>query len=190
MSTVFLDRDGVINENLPGYVRNWSEFRFLPGACEAIARLTAAGHRIIVCTNQAGIATGEMAVEDVEEIHRRMLVEVQRAHGAIERVYYCPHGKQEGCLCRKPRPGLLWRACYELGCDMHDAVFVGDSLTDVQAALNANVFPILVLTGRGSEQLKCCELTVHKPFLVQEHILAASEVILRGAYSSSMGSFV
>ena len=72
MSTVFLDRDGVINENLPGYVRHWDEFRFVPGACDAIARLTAAGHCIIVCTNQAGIATGELSRRNVEEIHQRM----------------------------------------------------------------------------------------------------------------------
>lgn len=182
MPTVFLDRDGVINENLPGYVRHWDEFCFILGACDAIARLTAAGHRVIVCTNQAGIATGELSHRNLEEIHQRMLAEIARAHGHVERVYYCPHGKQEGCFCRKPRPGLLLRARSELGCDLTDAVFVGDSMTDVQAAISAGVAPILVLTGRGVEQLKQHAGDVQRPFLVKENLLAASEAILSGAY--------
>ena len=186
MSTVFLDRDGVINENLPGYVRHWNEFCFLPGACDAIARLTAAGHRIIVCTNQAGIATGELSLSNIEEIHQHMLAEIRKARGHVERVYYCPHGKQEGCFCRKPQPGLLFRACYELGCDLTDAVFVGDSMTDIQAAIGAGVFPILVLTGRGVEQLRLHALDVQKPFLVKENLLDASEAILKFSYTSKI----
>jgi D-glycero-D-manno-heptose 1,7-bisphosphate phosphatase len=177
MSTVFLDRDGVINENLPGYVRHWDEFCFIPGACDAIARLTAAGHRIIVCTNQAGVATGELSIRSLEEIHQRMLVEIAKARGHVERIYYCPHGKQARCFCRKPQPGLLLRAHAELGCDLTDAVFIGDSMTDVRAAIVAEVFPILVLTGRGVEQLKQHAADVQEPFLVKENILAASEAI-------------
>ena len=187
---MFLDRDGVINENLPGYVRHWGEFRFVPGACEAIVRLTAAEFRIIICTNQAGIATGELSSQNLEEIHQRMLAEIEKARGYVERVYYCPHGKQEGCLCRKPRPGLLLRARAELGCDLTDAVFVGDSMTDVQAAVSAGVFPILVLTGRGVEQLKQHASDVQRPFLVKENLLAASEAILRGTYTSKVESLI
>jgi D-glycero-D-manno-heptose 1,7-bisphosphate phosphatase len=187
---VFLDRDGVINENLPGYVRHWGEFRFIPGACDAIARLTAAGHRIIVCTNQAGIATGELSTQNLGEIHQRMLAEIEKARGHIERVYYCSHGKQEGCFCRKPRPGLLLRARSELGCDFTDAVFVGDSMTDVQAAVSAGVFPILVLTGRGVEQLQQHAADVQIPFLVKENLLAASEAILRGVYVPKIEALV
>ncbi len=184
MSTVFLDRDGVINENLPGYVRHWDEFCFIPGACTAIARLTAAGHRIIICTNQAGIATGELSRRNLEEIHQRMLAEIVHARGHVERVYYCPHGKQEGCFCRKPQPGLLLRARSELGCDLTDAVFVGDSMTDVQAAISAGVFPILVLTGRGIEQLQQYATDIQSSFLVKENLLAASAAILRGVYTA------
>ena len=118
-----------------------------------------------------------------------MLAEIQKAHGHVERVYYCPHGKQEGCFCRKPRPGLLLRARSELGCDLTDAVFVGDSMTDVQAAIDAGVFPILVLTGRGIEQLHCAS-DVQRPFVVKENLLTASEAILRGAYTSRIASLV
>src|SRR5215831_13737589 len=104
MSTIFLDRDGVINENRADYVKSWQEFRFLPGSKEAIARLTHAGHRIIVCTNQACIARRIVAVETVEEIHRRMTAEIAQVGGMVRKVYYCPHGKDEGCFCRKPQP--------------------------------------------------------------------------------------
>src|SRR5204863_7323720 len=81
VSTIFLDRDGVINENRADYVKSWQEFRFLPGAREAIAKLTHAGHRIIVCTNQAGVARGSLSLETVEEIHRRMLAEIAQVGG-------------------------------------------------------------------------------------------------------------
>src|ERR1700730_5302138 len=137
VSTIFLDRDGVINENRPDYVKSWSEFCFLAGAKEAIVTLTRAGHRIIVCTNQAGIARGKVSRETVEEIHRHMVAELAKEGGRIEQVYYCPHGKDENCLCRKPRPGMLLRARDELGVDLSDAVFIGDSMTDVRAGLSA-----------------------------------------------------
>src|SRR5689334_14325074 len=100
MSTIFLDRDGVINENRPDYVKHWSEVRFLAGAKEAIARLTNAGHRIVICTNQAGIGGGIFSVEALEEIHRFMVEEIFQAGGKIEHIYYCPHTKDENCFCR------------------------------------------------------------------------------------------
>src|SRR2546427_11772284 len=89
VSTIFLDRDGVINENRADYVKSWSEFRFLPGSREAIAKLTQAGHRIIVCTNQAGIARGTLSVEAVEDIHHRMKDSIYDIGGESGKVYYC-----------------------------------------------------------------------------------------------------
>ncbi len=154
MSTIFLDRDGVINENRADYVKSWQEFHFLPGAVEAIVQLTRMGHRLVVCTNQAGIARGIIPVEVIEEIHARMLTQIHAVGGHIEHIYYCPHGRDEQCACRKPRPGMLLRARDERGLDMNNAVFIGDSLTDVQAARAAGVQPILVLTGLGLEQLQ------------------------------------
>src|SRR5947209_3493171 len=149
VSTIFLDRDGVINENRADYVKSWQEFRFLPGAREAIAKLTHAGYRIIVCTNQAGVARGSLSLETVEEIHRRMLAEIAQIGGKVERVYYCPHSKDENCCCRKPHPGMLLRARDELVIDMNDAIFIGDSISDMRAGLAAGVHSILVLTGLG-----------------------------------------
>lgn len=178
MSTIFLDRDGVINENRSDYVKSWSEFCFLPGSKEAIAMLTHAGHRIIVCTNQAGIARGILSRDTVEEIHRRMVAEIAKAGGRIERIYYCPHGKDENCFCRKPRPGMLLRARDELGIDMHDAVFIGDSISDIRAAFAAGVHPILVLTGLGMEHLHECCYEAHEPFHIAESLKHAAEMIL------------
>jgi D-glycero-D-manno-heptose 1,7-bisphosphate phosphatase len=182
VATIFLDRDGVINENRSDYVKSWNEFRFLPGSREAIAKLTQAGHRIIVCTNQAGIARGHIPVETVEEIHRRMMAEIALTGGRIEKVYYCPHSKDEHCACRKPRPGLLLRARDELCLDLANAVFVGDSMTDIRAGLAAGVHCVLVLTGLGTEQLRDHGHEASGPFLVTMNLRHAVESILQGLH--------
>jgi D-glycero-D-manno-heptose 1,7-bisphosphate phosphatase len=180
MSTIFLDRDGVINENRSDYVKSWNEFCFLPGSKEAIAMLTHAGHRIVVCTNQAGIARGIIPQETVEDIHRRMVIEIAEAGGIIERIYYCPHGKDENCFCRKPRPGMLLRARDELGIDMQYALFIGDSISDIHAALAAGVHPILVLTGLGMEHLRKHCHEAHRPFYIAASLKHIAEIILHG----------
>src|SRR5437588_8741763 len=175
---MFLDRDGVINENRSDYVKNWSEFRFLPGSREAIAKLTRARHRIVVCSNQAGVAKGCIAPETVEDIHRRMLAEIQGARGIVEKVYYCPHSRDANCNCRKPRPGMLLRASSELGLDMSDAVFIGDSITDVRAGLAAGIHAVLVLTGLGMEQFREYHHEVDRPFRIAMNLQHAVEVVL------------
>ncbi|HET9920742.1 MAG TPA: D-glycero-beta-D-manno-heptose 1,7-bisphosphate 7-phosphatase [Ktedonobacteraceae bacterium] len=185
MSTIFLDRDGVINENRPDYVKSWEEFRFLPGAREAVAQLTRAGHRIVVCTNQAGIARGTIAIEAVDDIHRRMIAEIAKLGGTIERVYYCPHAKDANCCCRKPRPGLLLRARDELGVDLNDAVFIGDSMTDVRAGLAAGVHSMLVLTGLGLEQFREHHHEADGPFRIFMNVKHATESILQGMHLHS-----
>jgi len=182
VSTIFLDRDGVINENRADYVKSWSEFRFLPGSREAIARLTRAGHRLVVCTNQAGVARGMLSIEVVHEIHRRMVDAVGEMGGKIEKVYFCPHGKDEGCPCRKPRPGMLLRACNELGLDVHDAVFIGDSMSDIRAGLALGIHTVLVLSGLGLEQLSLYYHEVKGPFRISVDLKHAAELILNGSY--------
>lgn len=183
MSTIFIDRDGVINENRSDYVKSWEEYRFLPGSREAIAQVTRAGHRVIVCTNQAAVARGLLSVETVEEIHQRMIAEVAADGGAIEKVYYCPHPKDGDCCCRKPRPGMLLRARDELGVDLSDAVFVGDSMTDVRAGLAAGVRPILVLTGLGVEQFRDHYHEASGPFHIAMNLEHAVAIILQGIHA-------
>ena len=182
MSTIFIDRDGVINENRADYVKNWSEFHFLPGSREAIAKLTQAGHRIIVCTNQAGVARGSVSMEIVYEIHRKMVAAINEMGGRVERVYFCPHGKDEDCACRKPRPGMLLRARDELGLDMRDAVIIGDSIGDVRAGLAAGIHAVLVLSGLGLEQLCAHHHEVDGPFRITLNLRHAAELILQGLH--------
>ena len=149
MFTVFLDRDGVINRNRADYVKQWSEFRFLPGARRAIAGMTRAGYRLFIITNQACIGKGLVARSALDEMHRRMLRAIERAGGHVEAVLYCPHRSDEGCGCRKPAPGLLHRAQDEYGVDLRHAIVIGDSLTDMSAAAAAGVPGILVFSGLG-----------------------------------------
>ncbi len=151
MQTIFLDRDGVINRNRPqgDYIKSWEEFEFLPGALDAIARLTQAGFRIVVITNQACIGKGLVSWAKVEEIHARMVQEIARAGGRIEAVLYCPHLADAGCDCRKPAAGLLRRAQEEYGVNLKQAILVGDCVKDVQTATVVGMPSIMVLSGLG-----------------------------------------
>jgi histidinol-phosphate phosphatase family protein len=183
VSTIFLDRDGVINENRADYVKSWDEFRFLAGAREAMAQLTRAGHRLVVCTNQAGIASRKLAQETVEDIHRRMIDEIAKVGGEIEKVYYCPHAKDANCFCRKPRPGLLLRARDELGIDLNDAFFIGDSITDMRVGQAVGVQTMLVLTGLGMEQFREHHHEANGPFRIFMSLKHATESILQGIHT-------
>jgi D-glycero-D-manno-heptose 1,7-bisphosphate phosphatase len=151
MPTVFLDRDGVINRNRPSgdYVKSWEEFQFLPGARGAIARLTQAGFRLLVITNQACIGKGIVSSDIVQQIHELMILEIARSGGRNEAVLCCPHLPDEGCQCRKPSPGLLKRAQEEYKVDLGQAILVGDSVTDVQTAAAVSMPAIMVLSGLG-----------------------------------------
>src|SRR5579864_7999794 len=185
VSTVFLDRDGVINENRDDYVKSWNEFRFIAGSREAIAKLTRAGHTIVICTNQAAIARGQVSIEVIEEIHRRMVAEIAAVGGEVAKVYYCPHAKDANCSCRKPRPGMLLRARDELGIDLHDAIFIGDSMTDIRAGLAAGVHTVLVLSGLGLEQIRVHHHEVNEPFRISMDLMHATELILQDLHIPS-----
>ena len=149
---VFLDRDGVINENLPGaYVDSWSAFRFLPGAAESVVALRRAGYAVVVITNQGGVGRGFMTEDALKAIHSQMEAELAAGGARLDAVVYCPHHPDAGCDCRKPQPGMLHRAAADLGIDLSGSYFVGDHVTDVQAGLAAGCRPILVLSGRGAQ---------------------------------------
>ena len=166
---VFLDRDGVINENLAGrYVEDCATFRFLPGAVEAVAALKRAGYPVVVVTNQAGIAHGRFSADALEEIHRQMADALRAGGGGVDAVLHCPHHPQAGCDCRKPQPGMLRRAAERLDLDLARSVLVGDHLTDLQAARAAGCRAILVLTGRGRDAA---------PLLAADPDLAAVPVV-------------
>lgn len=136
----FLDRDGVLNRRLPeAYVTCPAELEILPHVAEGARRLAAAGFLLVVVTNQRGIARGLMSEGDLAEVHE-VLSEHFRASGApLAGIYHCPHDRDAGCGCRKPRPGLLIRAGVELGLDLGRSILIGDSTSDVEAAEAAGV---------------------------------------------------
>lgn len=150
---VFLDRDGVINENRADHVKARHEFVFLPDVLSALRALAALPLAVVVISNQSAIGRGLVTRRAVEDINRGMVAAVAEQGGRIDGVYLCPHRPDEGCACRKPKPGLLAQAAQELGLALATSYLVGDATTDVQAALAAGCRPVLVLSGRGQEQL-------------------------------------
>ena len=134
--TVILDRDGVLNEKpaRAAYVRSWNDFRWLPGAKEALRLLREDGFRVIVISNQAGIGRGAMTELDLAEINHHMLAEAEEAGGKIDAVYYCPHDWDAGCECRKPKPGLFFKAQKDLQLNLSRSLYIGDDERDEQAA--------------------------------------------------------
>ncbi len=147
---IILDRDGVLNEKAPRaqYVRNWAEFKWLPGVKESMCQLNEAGFRIIIVSNQAGVARGAMTEQDLHEIHHRMVKEVQQSGGRVDAIYYCPHDWDEGCTCRKPKPGMLFQAQHDFNLDLSRTVFIGDDERDGQAADAAGCLSALVSEKR------------------------------------------
>jgi D-glycero-D-manno-heptose 1,7-bisphosphate phosphatase len=143
--TVFVDRDGVINRKREGdYVRNWAQFEFLPGAKDALRLLTESGHRVIVVTNQRGIARGLMTEADLAEIHERMIGEAAAAGAFIAAVYFCPHESGE-CTCRKPNTGMFLQAQRDFpDINFPTAAVIGDSASDIAAGTRLGCRNILV----------------------------------------------
>ena len=145
---VFLDRDGVINKKPPmsDYVKKWEEFRFLPGAIEAIKLLNDNGFKVVVVTNQAGIAKGQFSLSDLHYIHDNMQKELKKHNAHIDAIYFCPHGYDDNCDCRKPKPGLLLQAAKELKFDTKDAILIGDDEKDEKAGEAAGCETIRIKT--------------------------------------------
>lgn len=143
---ILLDRDGVINYDSFEYIKSKEEFIFIPGSIEAIVRLYKAGYRIGVATNQSGVARGLYTEHTLTEIHNRLLTEVRKAGGAIEAIEYCMHLPEHYCLCRKPKPGLLLALAKKLNCTLKSVPFVGDRLSDIEAARAVGASPIIILS--------------------------------------------
>ena len=150
---VLLDRDGVINEDSAAFIKSPLEWQPIPGSLEAIALLNDNGWKAVVISNQSGLARGLLDEETLQQIHRKMRRKAEEMGGKIEAVYYCPHGPDDHCSCRKPKPGLLERFAEDYHVELTDLPFVGDSLRDIEAAITVGAQPILVKTGKGSETL-------------------------------------
>lgn len=146
---VILDRDGVINEDSEAFIKSVAEWHPIPGSLDALARLHHAGYALVVVSNQSGIARGLLSQADLEAIHARLRSELAARGAALAGIWFCPHGPDEGCDCRKPRPGLLLAAAKALAFRLADTWVIGDSMRDLEAAEAAGAKPVLVLTGNG-----------------------------------------
>ena len=177
---IILDRDGVINQDSDDYIKSVAEFIPIPGSLKAIAQLCQAGYSVMVATNQSGIARGLFTLETLEAMHNKLQLLLAPLGGKIEQFYYCPHGPDEHCTCRKPKPGMIIQIAHDffsaegsLQADgslqaegssqsegslqaegsLSDVYVVGDSLRDLQAGRAAGARVALVKTGKGMRSL-------------------------------------
>ena len=146
LDTLFLDRDGVINIKLDGrYVKNTDEFEFMIGAEMAISKLSKIFNRILIVTNQQGIAKGIMSDNDLDVLHEYMLFEIKKNGGVIDKIYYCPHLATESCNCRKPNPGLIQQAMIDFPkIKLAQSYLIGDSGTDIIAGNKMGLITVKV----------------------------------------------
>lgn len=143
---VFLDRDGTINVRPPRacYVEKWEEFNWINGAKEAIKKLNDHGYLVILVSNQPGIARGNLTEDILVDIHNKMQTELEEIGAHIDKIYFCPHNWDEGCTCRKPKPGMLFQAQKDFSLNLKECVFFGDDERDMEAAKAANCKGILI----------------------------------------------
>jgi D-glycero-D-manno-heptose 1,7-bisphosphate phosphatase len=183
MKLVILDRDGTINEDRDDYVKSPAEWVPIPGSLEAIARLNHAGWHTVIASNQSGLARGLFDMATLNAIHARMNRELAAVGGRIDAIFFCPHMPDDGCLCRKPRPGLIALIGERYGVELAETYMVGDSLPDLRAGVAAGCAPHLVRTGKGArlDAAALAALAVEIPHAVVHADLAAfaQQLILR-----------
>jgi len=150
---IILDRDGVINYDSSEYIKNPDEWTAIPGSLEAIAQLNRAGYRVVIVTNQSGIARGYYDIDTLDQIHEKLTQELASVGGYIEDIFFCPHHPNDGCYCRKPQTGLFQQIEQKYAVDLTNIFYIGDSLTDMQVAMKTGCKPLLVLTGNGEKTL-------------------------------------
>jgi len=175
MKLVILDRDGVINQDSPSYIKSPDEWKPIPGSLEAIALLNQAGYRVLVATNQSGVGRGLFEMATLNAIHDKMHRALGLVGGRVDGIFYCPHAQDSGCDCRKPKPGLLEEISRRFGVSLEGVPFIGDSLRDLKAATAVGAQPVLVLTGKGKKTRKDGDLpegtVVHDDLAAAVHSL-------------------
>jgi len=163
--TLFLDRDGVINERLPGrYIQFWEEFQFTPNCLEAITAFGKMFRNIVVVTNQQGIGKGIMTKEELEKVHDTLLQKVKSSGGQIDRVYYCPKLSKDNPPCRKPNTGMAWQAKKDFPqIDFQKSIMVGDSFSDMEFGWQLGMRTFFI-EGKGEEKERTANIPVDARF--------------------------
>jgi len=151
MKLIILDRDGVINHDSDQFIKSPDEWVPIPGSLEAMARLHQAGYRVVIATNQSGIARGLFNIVTLNAIHQKMHTAARMAGADIDAIFFCPHSADDNCDCRKPKPGLLQEIGKRFNVSLKGVPTVGDSLRDLQAGFVTGCAPYLVLTGKGEK---------------------------------------
>jgi D-glycero-D-manno-heptose 1,7-bisphosphate phosphatase len=176
---VFLDRDGVINQDSSDYIKCWKEFIFLPNSLEALKILTRKGYTLILITNQSIIGRNWVAPQVLDDMHLKLKAAVASHGGKITDMFVCPHTPDQGCSCRKPKPGLIEQARQKYAIDLSDAVMVGDSAKDILCAKAAGCGKtILVQTGNGIRAREALALENIFPTAVAADLLEAARWII------------
>lgn len=176
MALIILDRDGVINFDSDRFIKSPDEWLPIPGSLSAIARLNQAGYRVVIATNQSGIARGLFDLATLNAIHQKMIDALAQQGGVIEAIFFCPHAKEARCICRKPGTGLFDEIAQRLGVSLIGVPAIGDSLRDLVAADKSQAQPILVLTGKGKKTLAEGQLPPNTQ--VYEHLSDAVKALL------------
>jgi histidinol-phosphate phosphatase family protein len=179
-AAVFLDRDGVLIENVDTYVRTLADVQFLPGVFDALRRLGASPYAVVLVTNQSAVGRGIITAEQALEINAHVVAEIAANGGRLDGAYLCFHGPDDGCDCRKPAPGLLLQAQAELDLELADSYLVGDAVTDIQAAHAAGAEAILVRSGRGATQERLLEPSDRARCSIVPDLTGAVDQILLG----------
>ena len=155
---VFLDKDGTIIEDV-GYIQSPSQIKFIDGSIEAIKKLNQAGYKVVIISNQSGIARGMVTENAIHHVDKTLHKHILNGGAHLDGIYFCPHHPEHGlhpykksCECRKPHPGLIKKAEHDLKIDLSMSFMIGDKATDIEAGQKAGVKTVLVLTGRGPEE--------------------------------------
>lgn len=180
MKLIILDRDGVINHDSDDFIKSPDEWIPIPGSLEAIARLNQAGYRVVVASNQSGLARGLFNMVTLNTIHQKLHTAALQVGADIDAIFFCPHAADDNCDCRKPKPGMLQEIARRFDVSLKGVPVVGDSLRDLQAAFVSGCTPYLVLTGKGEKTLAKGGLppgtTVYQDLAaVVDHLLQTSE---------------
>jgi histidinol-phosphate phosphatase family protein len=175
---VFLDRDGTVIFDR-NYLRKPEQVKLYVRAADSINKLRNAGFKIIVVTNQSGIARGMFSENDLAKVNKRFVWLLKKSGAKIDALYYCPHADEDKCLCRKPLAGMVFRAAKEHNIDLEKSYTVGDSIRDYLLGFNAGAKGIMVLTGHGKKQIQKIKIQKIKPLAVLKNLEQAAEFIVK-----------